>query len=47
MRCYSQQQQHSLVVRQFRVCTATLRAELGVSPAEETVGLFRQLTSAS
>jgi DNA-binding SARP family transcriptional activator len=47
MRCYSEQQQHSLVVRQFRVCTATLRAELGVSPAEETVGLFRQLTSAS
>ena len=47
MRCYSKQQQHSLVVRQFRVCTATLRAELGVSPAEETVGLFRQLTSAS
>jgi DNA-binding SARP family transcriptional activator len=46
MRCYSQQQQHSLVVRQFRMCTATLRAELGVSPAEETVGLFRQLTSA-
>jgi DNA-binding SARP family transcriptional activator len=47
MRCYSQQQQHSLVARQFRVCTATLRAELGVSPAEETVGLFRQLTSAT
>lgn len=47
MRCYSQQQQHSLVVRQFRVCTDTLRSELGVTPAEETVGLFRQLTSAS
>jgi DNA-binding SARP family transcriptional activator len=46
MRCYSEQQQHSLVARQFRMCTATLRAELGVSPAEETVGLFRQLTSA-
>lgn len=46
MRCYSQRQQHSLVARQFRLCTTTLRAELGVSPAEETVSLFSELTAA-
>jgi DNA-binding SARP family transcriptional activator len=46
MRCYSQRQQHSLVARQFRLCTTTLRKELGVSPAEETVSLFSELTAA-
>ena len=47
MRCYFHQQQKGLVVRQFRLCTAALRDDLGVSPAEETVRLFRELTAGS
>jgi DNA-binding SARP family transcriptional activator len=46
MRCYSQRCQHSLVARQFRLCTTILQAELGVSPADETVSLFSELTAA-
>jgi DNA-binding SARP family transcriptional activator len=46
MRCYSQRHQHSLVARQFRLCTTTLRAELGISPADETVSLFSELRAA-
>jgi DNA-binding SARP family transcriptional activator len=46
MRCYSLRNQHSLVARQFRLCTATLRKELGVSPADETVSLFCELQTA-
>jgi DNA-binding SARP family transcriptional activator len=46
MRCYSQRHQRSLVARQFRLCIATLQRELGVSPAEETQRLFRELTAA-
>ena len=44
MRCYASQHQQQLVSRQYRVCVTALRAELGVSPGEETVQLFRQLT---
>lgn len=44
MRCYSRLQQRSLIVRQFRLCISALRAELSVSPAEETVRLFEELT---
>lgn len=44
MRCYASQHQQQLVSRQYRVCVTALRDELGVSPGEETVQLFRQLT---
>ena len=43
MRCYASQHQQQLVSRQYRVCTATLRDELGVSPCDETTQLFREL----
>jgi DNA-binding SARP family transcriptional activator len=47
MRCYARQHQQQLVGRQYQLCTAALRDELGVTPATETVQLFRTLTSAS
>jgi len=47
MRCYSHQQQKGLVVRQFRQCAAALQDDLGVSPTEETVRLFRELTASA
>ena len=47
MRCYAQQHQQQLVCRQYRLCAAALNDELDVSPAAETVQLFRFLTSAS
>jgi DNA-binding SARP family transcriptional activator len=47
MRCYARQHQQQLVGRQYQLCTAALHAELGVSPATETIQLFRTLTSAS
>ncbi len=43
MRCYASQHQQQLVSRQYRVCVATLRAELGVPPSDETTQLFREL----
>jgi DNA-binding SARP family transcriptional activator len=43
MRCYAAQHQQQLVSRQYRVCTAALRDELGVSPSDETTQLFRDL----
>jgi DNA-binding SARP family transcriptional activator len=46
MRCYARQHQQQLVGRQYQLCTAALRDELGVSPAAETVQLFHVLTSA-
>jgi DNA-binding SARP family transcriptional activator len=39
---YSQQQ---LVSRQYQLCSAALHNELGVSPGDDTVQLFRSLTS--
>jgi DNA-binding SARP family transcriptional activator len=44
MRCYDSQHQQQLVSRQYRSCVAALQDELGVSPGEETVQLFRDLT---
>jgi DNA-binding SARP family transcriptional activator len=44
MRCYDSQHQQQLVSRQYRSCVAALHDELGVSPGEETVQLFRDLT---
>jgi len=45
MRCYALQHQQQLVTRQYRLCSDTLHAELGVSPGADTVELFRSLTS--
>ncbi len=43
MRCYASQHQQQLVSRQYRVCVAALRDELGVPPSGETTQLFREL----
>jgi DNA-binding SARP family transcriptional activator len=43
MRCYASKNQQQLVNRQYSVCIAALRAELGVTPSEETTQLFREL----
>jgi DNA-binding SARP family transcriptional activator len=43
MRCYASQHQQQLVSRQYRVCVAALRDELGVTPSDETTQLFREL----
>ena len=45
MRCFGSQHQQQLVSRQYRSCIAALHDELGVSPGEETVQLFRDLTA--
>jgi hypothetical protein len=37
--------QQQLVSRQYRLCSAALHDELGVSPGADTVQLFRSLTS--
>ena len=44
MRCYASQHQQQLVSRQYRVCTAALHDELGVSPSDQTTQLFHALT---
>jgi DNA-binding SARP family transcriptional activator len=44
MRCYASQHQQQLVSRQYRICVAALRDELGVSPSDETTQLFHELT---
>jgi DNA-binding SARP family transcriptional activator len=45
MRCYAAQHQQQLVSRQYRLCSAALHDELGVSPGTDTVELFHSLTS--
>jgi DNA-binding SARP family transcriptional activator len=45
MRCYAAQHQQQLVSRQYRLCSAALHDELGVSPGTDTVDLFHSLTS--
>jgi DNA-binding SARP family transcriptional activator len=47
MRYYASQHQQQLVSRQYHVCVTALHDELGVPPSEETIQLFRKLTSAS
>ena len=47
MRCYASEHRQELVTRQYRLCVDALRDELGVSPGEETLRLFRELTSIS
>jgi DNA-binding SARP family transcriptional activator len=46
MRCFALQHQRQLVCRQYRSCVTALRDEFGVPPEDETVQLFRTLTSA-
>jgi DNA-binding SARP family transcriptional activator len=43
MRCYASQHQQQLVSRQYQVCAAALREELGVSPSDVTTQLFHEL----
>jgi DNA-binding SARP family transcriptional activator len=43
MRCFASQHQQQLVGRQYQVCVAALRDELGVTPSDETTKLFREL----
>jgi DNA-binding SARP family transcriptional activator len=45
MVCYARQDQGDLVARQFRRCTARLRADLEIDPSPETVRLYRRLTT--
>jgi DNA-binding SARP family transcriptional activator len=45
MRCYAQQHQQQLVSRQYRLCSAALQDELGVSPGADTIELFHRLTT--
>jgi DNA-binding SARP family transcriptional activator len=45
MRCYALQHQQQLVARQYRLCSAALHDELGVSPGTDTVELFHRLTA--
>jgi len=45
MRCYSQQNQRSLVARQFQFCINALQKEFSLSPTDETVSLFHALTA--
>jgi hypothetical protein len=45
MRCYACEHQHHLVSRQLKICTKTLRRELGITPAPETIQVFESLTN--
>jgi DNA-binding SARP family transcriptional activator len=45
MRCYAEQHQHHLVKRQLQICASTLRRQLGISPAPETLNVFESLTT--
>ena len=43
MRCYSQQEQHHLALRQYQTCVDALRSELGVAPAPATAQLLERI----
>ncbi|MCB0163448.1 MAG: AAA family ATPase [Anaerolineae bacterium] len=47
MRLYAQTGQRTATVRQYRLLEETLQAELGASPAPETIDLFRHLQTAA
>ena len=44
MRCHLAQGQRHLAVRQYQTCMEALREELDLTPAEETVDLYRRIT---
>jgi DNA-binding SARP family transcriptional activator len=46
MRCYLAQGQRHLAVRQYQICVQALEEELDLPPSEETVALYRRITSA-
>ncbi len=43
MRCYVQQGQHHLAIRQYQACLKTLEQELGVGPAPATRELYERI----
>ena len=43
MRCYSEQGQRNLALRQYHICLEKLREELDVPPMDETVMLYRRI----
>jgi DNA-binding SARP family transcriptional activator len=45
MRCYSQQGQRNLALRQYHLCVETLARVLGVLPTAATVALYNQIYS--
>jgi DNA-binding SARP family transcriptional activator len=45
MRCYAREHQHHLVSRQLKICVTTLRRQLGITPAPETIHVFESLTN--
>jgi DNA-binding SARP family transcriptional activator len=45
MRCYLAQGQRHLAVRQYQTCVQALNEELGLTPSEETVALYRRITT--
>jgi len=45
MQCYLGQGQRHLAVRQYQTCVEALREELDLTPAEETVALYRRITA--
>jgi LuxR family maltose regulon positive regulatory protein len=45
MRIYDRLGDKTAVIRQYRTCRDTLRAELAIEPSPETKALYRQLTS--
>jgi DNA-binding SARP family transcriptional activator len=45
MRCYARNDQHHLVSRQLKICVTTLRRELGITLAPETIHVFESLTT--
>ena len=47
MKAYHRQNNRAMVIRVYKKCRDSLKAELGVSPAEETVHLFKKLVAAA
>ncbi|NDJ77614.1 MAG: hypothetical protein GYB65_15290 [Chloroflexi bacterium] len=45
MRCYQQQGQYHLALRQFHLCTEVLERELSTSPSPATVTLYNQIAA--
>ena len=45
MRCYSQQGQAYLALRQYHICVNALKSELDVSPTQKTQNLYDQIQS--
>lgn len=46
MQCYQAQGQRHLAIRQYQTCVEALREELDLSPSEETVELYRRISTA-